>query len=474
MKTIFKMLAFLLIVGMAIFCVSCPDPEKDPEENEETLYDIIVTQPTGDNSFTVRVGNGADLSTNTKAAEGRTITLTAKPATGFDFSSFTLDPVQTQSGTGNTRTFTMPASNVSVSAAFVPGVIKFLIIRGTHEGGNFTIEPDDMRAEEGDTVTLTPTANQDYNFARFDTEPPQTITNAGDGKYTFVMPAVNVTVNAVFNAIDPTASGVKTLTVVGGLGRLPGGETPATGTNVWAGTRHITVTVTLESGAITDVVIGHPIENNNGGNLFQNVFRDNANNLAAAIKAENNADAPFSPTGNYSNDQLTAWEKHEAAIRDAVKDAVTDIYAGKKNRVLAGGGLSGTDKTPFTADGVNLSGEATIVGSGAMRGGRDSMGDTNNWSTDFSVRVVLTNGIITTITASGDETRCLWNGTRVGNATTNWWPGAILAGNHYNFLQTGGGTVSATNPQSISGATYSGRSMRELIERGINKLANEY
>ena len=77
-------------------------------------------------TYTVSVGtfdNGTVAASKTSGvAAGETVTLTATPKTGYELSSITVTAADSSavatSGTGNTRTFTMPAQNVTVSATF--------------------------------------------------------------------------------------------------------------------------------------------------------------------------------------------------------------------------------------------------------------------------------------------------------------------------------------------------------------------
>ncbi len=76
-------------------------------------------------TFTVTVAEIANgqisASPATDVTEGTTVTITATPAEGYKLSTVTVTAGETNvdvSGTGNTRTFTMPAQDVSISATF--------------------------------------------------------------------------------------------------------------------------------------------------------------------------------------------------------------------------------------------------------------------------------------------------------------------------------------------------------------------
>lgn len=60
------------------------------------------------------------------AKYGEVVTVTASPSKGYELSSVTASGV-TLSGSGNTRTFTMPAKDVTIAAAFVEVVYELTV-----------------------------------------------------------------------------------------------------------------------------------------------------------------------------------------------------------------------------------------------------------------------------------------------------------------------------------------------------------
>lgn len=97
----------------ATVSASTPDPEPEPAKT----YAV---------SIAADIQNGTIQADKTEAAEGETVTLTAAPASGYQFSAWT---VTTEDGTAVAVTdnaFTMPAAKVTVSASFTataPGTI---------------------------------------------------------------------------------------------------------------------------------------------------------------------------------------------------------------------------------------------------------------------------------------------------------------------------------------------------------------
>lgn len=77
-------------------------------------------------TYTITIANGIANGTVTanpvSASEGSTVTLSITSESGYKLNSIsatTGETAVTLSGTGNTRTFTMPAGNVSVNAGFI-------------------------------------------------------------------------------------------------------------------------------------------------------------------------------------------------------------------------------------------------------------------------------------------------------------------------------------------------------------------
>ena len=82
----------------------------------DPYYDITYTAPSH-GTYTIQVGNAAAVSTNTDARATTTITLANTPATGYHLDSWTVAKSEGNVEVSNNQ-FTMPAENVTVSAAF--------------------------------------------------------------------------------------------------------------------------------------------------------------------------------------------------------------------------------------------------------------------------------------------------------------------------------------------------------------------
>jgi len=89
--------------------------------NTTALYSITIAS--GITNGTVKT----DANTY-KFAEGDEITLTVEPAEGYELENITVNNgAVSLSGEGNTRTFTMPAGNVTVSATFTEIINEYVI-----------------------------------------------------------------------------------------------------------------------------------------------------------------------------------------------------------------------------------------------------------------------------------------------------------------------------------------------------------
>ena len=179
-------------------------------------YSITVVQPTG----------GTVSASATSAAAGTTIELTATPAEGYTLDYFTLDGARI-----NGDTFIMPARNVEVSAVFTANAYSITVVQPT--GG--TVSASATSAAAGTTIELTATPAEGYTLDYF------TLDGARINGDTFIMPARNVEVSAVFTA------NAYSITVV----QPTGGTVSASATSAAAGTT-IELTATPAEGYTLD------------------------------------------------------------------------------------------------------------------------------------------------------------------------------------------------------------------------------
>ena len=149
-------------------------------------YAVTVTQPATGGTI------NADKTSNVHI--GDEITLSATPATGYELDAYTV----TYTGGSTTVNvsdgkFTMPASNVTVTAAFKK--INYTVTVTTPTNG--TLSADKATAQMGDIVTLTVTPDNGYKIGDISVT-DATATKENDTTYSFTMPASNVTASATF------------------------------------------------------------------------------------------------------------------------------------------------------------------------------------------------------------------------------------------------------------------------------------
>ena len=115
MKRINGMLAIAAAAALLVFaaCSNSSDSSSSPTQTggNATTYTVTVAD----------CANGSVTASPTSAAQGATVTLTISPASGYELDTISAasdGSAVTLNETGNSRTFTMPAANVTVTAAF--------------------------------------------------------------------------------------------------------------------------------------------------------------------------------------------------------------------------------------------------------------------------------------------------------------------------------------------------------------------
>ena len=99
-------------------------------------------------TYAINIGsmsNGSVTASPNPAAEGVDVTLTASPADGYQLSTISATNHSTSaaislSGSGNTRTFTMPAAEVDVAATFTERP-TYAVVIGSMSNGTVTASP---------------------------------------------------------------------------------------------------------------------------------------------------------------------------------------------------------------------------------------------------------------------------------------------------------------------------------------------
>ncbi len=151
--------------------------------------------------------NGTVTADKNTAHYGETVTLTVAPATGYEFDQLRVLDGETQVDVTTTTegkyTFVMPAGNLKVQATFK--AIDYTITIEPAENG--TVTADKQTANIGETVTLTVTPDKGYELDEIHVmngTTRLTTVSEDEGNHTFVMPANNVVISALFKETSGT------------------------------------------------------------------------------------------------------------------------------------------------------------------------------------------------------------------------------------------------------------------------------
>ena len=151
--------------------------------------------------------NGTVTADKQTANMGETVTLTIAPNEGYEFDQLTVMNGTTQVAveitTEGKYTFVMPVGNVEISATFK--MTDYTITIEPAENG--TVTADKQTANIGETVTLTITPNEGYELDEIHVmngTTRLTTVSEDEGNHTFVMPANNVVISALFKETSGT------------------------------------------------------------------------------------------------------------------------------------------------------------------------------------------------------------------------------------------------------------------------------
>ena len=214
--------------------------------NQQAIkHKVIVNQP---------AQGGTISATPTEAEENTLVTLSATPAEGWEFVQFIVtangQPVEVKN-----NQFTMPASDVSVTAEFRETPKLYTIT--TQNDGNGSVTANTQKAKENDSITLNVNANPGYELNQLTvTDDKGNPVHVDDATKTFRMPASNVKVNATFKLIPP-----QTYTI--GIAPMENGAVSADKNSAKAGDT-VKLTVTPSEGYELDKLSvtanGQPVE----------------------------------------------------------------------------------------------------------------------------------------------------------------------------------------------------------------------
>jgi len=165
---------------------------------------ITVNTALLSHTITCSAGTGGTLTASAaSAAPGTTITLYPSPSTGYQLSGYTTNP----STTITNNKFTMPSSNITITATFTK--ITYTISKAASPAAGGTVTTGANSATMGTSVSVSQTANTGYYFNGWTTSPALTISGGA-----FTMPASNVSITA--NYLWRSTGSLNTATLTGG------------------------------------------------------------------------------------------------------------------------------------------------------------------------------------------------------------------------------------------------------------------
>ena len=159
-------------------------------------YTATFTKLTAHSITCATVDNGEVFANKTSAYKGETVNLSYSAASGYFFSAWNVKDANNNTITVTNNQFTMPDSDVTVSATFVAG---YNVTLASVMNGTISADPEGGLA--GTQITLTATPNSGYVFDSWlvyktgDVNTTVTVTNNK-----FNLPAYDVTVVAFFSA----------------------------------------------------------------------------------------------------------------------------------------------------------------------------------------------------------------------------------------------------------------------------------
>ncbi len=192
------------------------------------------------------ITGGTVKASPTKGAFGDEITLTVQTSEHYRFKSLKKDGEELTVNDDGTVTFNMPASNVNITAEFVP---LYAIEVGTITGGSVTAKLGETvvtEAAANDEITLTVQTFEHYRFKSLKKGGEELAVT--DGTATFIMPASNVNITAEFVPLYQITIGTIT---GGGAVEAKLGESAVTEA---AADDEITLFVTTNDGYVFDEI----------------------------------------------------------------------------------------------------------------------------------------------------------------------------------------------------------------------------
>ena len=219
-----------------------------PKTEDQIPFTVNVPVTVRPSNYTVTVTNtqhGTVTASPTSAAAGTKVTITVAPDSGYELDTLTVKQTDGTAVEVNDNTFTMPASNVTVTPTFKelpPDTYTVTVATAQH--GKVTASPTSSKA--GTKITLTVTPDSGYELDTLTVKQTDgTAVEVTDNA--FIMPAADVTVTPTFKELPP-----ETYTVT--VWSAQHGKVTASPKEGAAGTK-VTLTITPDKGYELDTLV---------------------------------------------------------------------------------------------------------------------------------------------------------------------------------------------------------------------------
>ena len=182
----------------------------ETQDQKCSVCGYVMATATGKSAYLVTVvGSYASITGGGEYETGKTVTVYAGSRSGYSFNGWTSSDVTITYANNATASFVMPDHVVTVTAnwtknssggggSYVP--VSYTNTVAATKNGDVSVSP--KSAVKGETVTVTIVPDKGYTLEILTVTDKNgkeiELTNMGDGKYTFKMPASKITVTATF------------------------------------------------------------------------------------------------------------------------------------------------------------------------------------------------------------------------------------------------------------------------------------
>ena len=184
----------------------------------DTITEVNAT--TGGTKYTVTLdyADGETANSLYTVTEGTKLTLPTPSRSGYTFEGWYDGSSRVSSPYKVMKDVTLTAEWDYNGSSSSSGSIRYTVSVEDTDNGSVEVSP--TRASKGSTVTVTVKPDEGYELDELTVTDKNgdsvKLTDKGDGKYTFKMPASKVTVEAVFTAVEPEPEGLPFTDVTSG------------------------------------------------------------------------------------------------------------------------------------------------------------------------------------------------------------------------------------------------------------------